>query len=63
MGKNETQQVAVRLDSHALAVLEAYRARLETGRPGEKVTTSDAIRSLIMRGVEPIDLKKARKSA
>ena len=46
------EHVAVRLDTEALARVDAERDRIAAAMPGFDVTRSDALRSLVLRGLD-----------
>lgn len=47
-----TKPRMVRLCLETDAEIEVFRAQLQAERPGEQVTTSDAIRVLLRRGLD-----------
>lgn len=52
---NPTQAVPVRLDEGTLALVERYQARLTSQAPGVNVSRGDALRALILAGLNAVD--------
>lgn len=61
MGKNETVQVAFRLDQELLTRLEKQAQRMAQETQGVSFTRSDVVRILLIKGLDELDAKRGKK--
>jgi len=62
MAKEETTTVAFRLPNSLVKRLDEYVKRLDAGQPGMTHSRTDAVRVLLMRGLDEMDEPAGKKS-